>query len=403
MNVKPLINFSTCVFKNYSQIISMPFGFNFAPITSTNKNNQVDKKPGNVMQQVIGKNTSKNVSRWLFAGVIMLMIQILLGGITRLTESGLSITEWNPITGILPPLNTAQWAEEFNKYKQTDQFRFIHADFSLNDFKHIFFWEWLHRAWARLMGLVFLIGFFYFLIKAQFRQNMIIPFIILFLIGIMQGAIGWIMVKSGLLPEKLFVGHIQLATHFMAALLLLCYTLWFALSLSIPKNMLTVSSSLRKMTWIIFSILVLQLIYGAFMAGLHAATAAPTWPQINGQWIPDALNNLSPGWKNFIDNKITIQFIHRGLAYFLLILVFTWGYQAFKLNGTPLFRKTRLLPVLLILTQVILGIATVIFSPYGNNIVWFGVAHQLVAMLFLMAIIFMLYIIRSSSLQVHKA
>lgn len=355
------------------------------------------------MPQILVKNTSKNVSRWLLAGVIMLMIQILLGGITRLTESGLSITEWNPITGIVPPLNTPEWMEEFNKYKHTDQFRFIHADFSLSDFKSIFFWEWLHRAWARLMGLVFLIGFFYFLIKAQFRQNMIIPFIILFLLGVMQGAIGWIMVKSGLVPEKLFVGHIQLAAHLMAALFLLCYTLWFALSVGIPKNMLTVSSSLRKMTWIVFSILILQLIYGAFMAGLHAATAAPTWPRINGQWIPDTINNLSPGWKNFIDNKITIQFIHRAFAYILLIIVFGWGYRAFKLNGTILFRKTRFVPVLLILMQVILGIATVILSPYGNNLVWFGVAHQLVAMLFLITIIFMLYIIRSSRLQVHKA
>ena len=125
---------------------------------------------------------------------------------------------------------------EFDKYKHTDQFRYIHADFSLSDFKSIFFWEWLHRAWARLMGIVFLIGFFYFLIKKQFRADMIIPFIILFLLGMMQGLIGWIMVKSGLIPERLFVGHIQLATHFMAALLLLCYTLWFALSLSIPST-----------------------------------------------------------------------------------------------------------------------------------------------------------------------
>lgn len=355
------------------------------------------------MQQILVKKSSKNVSLWLFAGVIMLMIQILLGGITRLTESGLSITEWNPITGVLPPLNAGEWMEEFNKYKHTDQFRFIHADFSLSDFKSIFFWEWLHRAWARLMALVFLIGFFYFVIKKQFRQNMIIPFIILFLLGIMQGAIGWMMVKSGLVPEKIFVGHIQLATHFMAALLLLCYTLWFALSLSIPKNMLTVSSGLSKITWIVFTILILQLIYGAFMAGLHAATAAPTWPRINGQWVPGSINNLSPGWKNFMDNKIMVQFIHRGFAYILLIVVFIGGYKAFKLNGTILFRKTRFIPVLLILMQVILGIATVILSPYGNNLVWFGVAHQLVAMLFLITIIFMLYIIRSSRLQVHKA
>src|SRR5664279_476819 len=138
------------------------------------------------MQAELQKRYSGNVARWLFAGVIMLMIQILLGGITRLTESGLSITEWKPITGALPPLNESQWMLEFDKYKHTDQFRYIHADFSLNDFKFIFFWEWFHRAWARLMGLVFLVGFFYFLLKKQFRPDMIIPFIILFLLGIMQ-------------------------------------------------------------------------------------------------------------------------------------------------------------------------------------------------------------------------
>lgn len=355
------------------------------------------------MQPIKIKNTSKNVSKWLFAGVLMLMIQILLGGITRLTESGLSITEWDPITGILPPLNNMQWMAEFEKYKHTDQFRYIHADFSLSDFKSIFFWEWLHRAWARLMGIVFLVGFFYFLFRRQFRQSMIIPFIILFLLGVMQGAIGWIMVKSGLVPEKLFVGHIQLATHFMAALFLLCYTLWFALTLSVPKGMMTVSSGLRTMTWVIFAILIVQLIYGAFMAGLHAATVAPTWPQINGQWLPDSMTNLRPWWKNLTSNKIAVQFIHRGVAYILFIAVVAWGLKAFKTPGTGLFRRSRFLPPLLILIQVVLGIVTVILSPYGNNLVWFGVAHQLTAMLFLVTIVFMLYIIRSSRLQVHKA
>ena len=172
------------------------------------------------MQNELKKNASNNVAKWLFAGVIMLMVQILLGGITRLTESGLSITEWKPVTGILPPLNTTQWMTEFDKYKHTDQFRYMNSNFSLSDFKFIFFWEWFHRTWARLMALVFLIGFFYFLIKRQFRKEMILPFIILFLLGIMQGLIGWIMVKSGLVPERMFVGHIELATHFMAALIL---------------------------------------------------------------------------------------------------------------------------------------------------------------------------------------
>ena len=351
------------------------------------------------MQGELQKNSSKYVARWLFAGVIMIMVQILLGGITRLTESGLSITEWKPITGALPPLNPAQWMAEFNKYKHTDQFRYMNSDFTLSNFKAIFFWEWFHRTWARLMGLVFLVGFFYFLIRKQFRQDTVIPFIILFLLGIMQGAIGWIMVESGLVPERMFVGHIQLATHFMAALLLLCYTLWFALSLSVPSKQISINKGLRKTTLIIFFILFIQLIYGAFMAGLHAATAAPTWPMINGQWIPASMNNLSPGWKNLIDNKIAVQFIHRGIAYILLAAMIIWGFRASKMKGSSLFMKTRFIPVVLIIVQVTLGIITLLTSPYGNNLVWFGVAHQLVAIFFLISITFMLYIIRSSPVK----
>ncbi len=345
------------------------------------------------------KNSStKNIARWLFLGVIMLVVQIVLGGITRLTESGLSITEWKPITGILPPLNTSQWMEEFDKYKHTDQFRYLNSNFSLHNFKFIFFWEWFHRTWARLMGLVFLIGFFYFLFKKQFSRDMAFSFIILFLLGMMQGIIGWIMVKSGLIPERLFVGHIQLATHFMAALVLLGYTLWFALSLSVSRYQITINKGLKKITVVIFCVLFFQLIYGAFMAGLHAATAAPTWPQINGQWIPGSMNNLSPAWKNFIDNKITVQFIHRGFAYILFVLVIIWLARALKVKGTKLFCKTRFIPAVLIILQVLLGITTVLTSPYGNNLVWFGVAHQLVAILFLITIIFMLYMVRARAI-----
>jgi cytochrome c oxidase assembly protein subunit 15 len=329
----------------------------------------------------------------------MLVIQIVLGGITRLTESGLSITEWNPITGALPPLNTAQWQIEFDKYKNTDQFRYIHADFSLSDFKFIFFWEWFHRTWARLMGIVFLVGFFYFLIKKQFKKDMIIPFIILFILGMIQGAIGWIMVASGLVPEKLFVDHIKLATHFITALVLLCYTLWFALSISVPSRMKIINEPLRKVTWAILIVLFFQLIYGAFMAGLHAATSAPTWPTINGQWLPDSINRLSPGWKNFLDNRIMVQFIHRGFAYTLLVLVFIWTVYARKFRGSALFSRTKFLPMLLVLLQVLLGIGTVLTSPYGDNLVWFGVAHQFVAIMFLMSIVFMMYILRPAIVE----
>ncbi len=338
---------------------------------------------------------NKNVVRWLYFGVFMLVVQILLGGITRLTESGLSITEWKPITGTLPPLNLTDWQIEFDKYKNTDQFKYIHSDFTLSDFKSIFFWEWFHRTWARLMGLVFLIGFVYFLIKKQLKKEMVIPFVILFVLGIIQGAIGWIMVASGLVPEKMFVGHIQLATHFMAALLLLCYTFWFALKLSVRKKSLVNNGSLRKWTWIIFGLLFFQLIYGAFMAGLHAAVVAPTWPTINGEWIPHLMNELSPSWKNMLDNPITVQFIHRGLAYCILLSVLIWFSKSQKIKSSQLFNTTKKLLIIFVLIQIILGILTVVNSPFGNALVWFGVAHQLVAILFLMTIILILYLIRS--------
>lgn len=347
------------------------------------------------MQHSLDKSFSKPIAIWLLIGVAMIMIQVLLGGITRLTESGLSITEWKPLTGILPPLNIVEWQAEFDKYKNTDQFRYIHADFTLNDFKFIFFWEWFHRLWARLLGIVFLVGFVYFLIRKKFKKEMIIPMIILFLLGALQGLVGWIMVKSGLVPEKMFVGHIQLATHFIAALVLLCYTFWFALSLLIPKEKLVINSSLKKFAITIVCILVIQLIYGAFMSGLKAATAAPTWPDMNGMMVPDQINNLSPWWKNLVENKITIQLIHRSLAYLLTILVFIWTIKARKFNGNDLFNKTKWMPLFFILIQVVLGILTVIRSPFGNNLVWFGLAHQFTAMLFLISMMWMLFLVRS--------
>ena len=346
------------------------------------------------MQYSADSSSSKPIAIWLLIGVAMIMIQVLLGGITRLTESGLSITEWKPLTGTMPPLNTIQWQAEFDKYKTTDQFRYIHADFTLSDFKYIFFWEWLHRLWARLLGVVFLVGFIYFMVKKKFKKEMIIPMVILFLLGALQGIVGWIMVKSGLVPEKLFVGHIELATHFIAALVLLCYTFWFALSLLILQERLVINSSLKRLAIIIICILFIQLIYGAFMSGLKAATAAPTWPDINGMIVPHPINNLSPWWKNLVENKIMVQLIHRSLAYLLTILVFIWTMKGTKIRSNDFFNKTKWMPLFFILLQIVLGILTVIRSPFGNNLIWFGLAHQFTAILFLLTMMWMLYLVR---------
>lgn len=346
-----------------------------------------------------GPAAYKPISIWLYIGVFMLVVQIMLGGVTRLTESGLSITEWNPITGVMPPANAIEWQQEFDKYKTTSQFQYIHADFTINDFKRIFFWEWLHRNWARLMGVVFIAGFVYFLIRRKFTSAMILPLVMLFILGAIQGAIGWIMVKSGLVPERMFVGHFQLAAHFMAALLLLCYTFWFALSLSISKSEWIMHRKLSNTVVFIMWVLFFQLIYGAFMAGLHAAVAAPTWPTINGQWIPAELNTMTPGWKNWFDNKITVQFIHRTLAYLLLALTLVFWIRSLKVHGNRLFRTIRHLPLFFVLLQVALGIGTVVLSPYGNNLVYFGVAHQTVAILFLLSILLVMFIVRK---KVHR-
>ncbi|MBS1511194.1 MAG: COX15/CtaA family protein [Bacteroidetes bacterium] len=337
---------------------------------------------------------NRQVARWLLLGVAMIMIQVLLGGITRLTESGLSITEWKPITGALPPLNNAAWQAEFDRYKVTDQFKYVHQNFSLADFKFIFFWEWFHRLWARMMGLVFIAGFIYFLLTKKFNKTMIAPMVILFILGAMQGAIGWIMVKSGLVPEQYFVGHVELATHFIAALGLLCYTLWFALRLLVPKDKITVNKKAQQLLLIILVILIVQLTYGAFMAGLRAAVTAPTWPDINGKMIPANMNELSPWSVNLVNNPIMVHFIHRGLAYLLFILITTWWFTTNKIRNNTLFKRLRATVMLLVFLQVTLGILTVLNATYNNRLVILGVSHQFVAMLLLVTLVTLLYAVR---------
>lgn len=346
------------------------------------------------MDNSVQQNSQRQIATWLLIGVGMIMIQVLLGGITRLTESGLSITEWKPVTGTLPPLNDVAWQAEFDKYKLTDQFKYVHQDFTLKEFKFIFFWEWFHRIWARLMGLVFIIGFIYFLVKRKFDKGMIKPMIILFILGGVQGFIGWFMVKSGLVPEKYFVGHIELTTHFIAALGLLCYTLWFALSLVVKDDQKIISPSLKNFLLLILAILFIQLGYGGFMAGLRAAISAPTWPDINGQFLPDSYNELAPFSRNLLANPIMIHFIHRGTAYLLVLLIAIWWYKAKPVQSNPLFSRLRTSLVVLVLLQVLLGILTVLNATHPNRLVLLGVSHQAVAMLLLMVIVSLVFVVR---------
>ena len=345
------------------------------------------------MQQ---QKNNRQVATWLLIGVGMIVIQVLIGGITRLTESGLSITEWKPITGALPPLTNADWQLEFDKYRHTDQFKYVHQYFSLKEFKFIFFWEWFHRLWARMMGMVFLIGFLYFIIKKKFNREMVLPMVILFFLGAMQGAIGWFMVKSGLVPEKYFVGHIELTTHFIAALILLSYTFWFALSLLPSFKEKIYHSKTKTLLLTIIALVFIQLIYGGFMAGLKAASTAPTWPSINGTLFPATINELSPWTQNLINNKITIHFIHRGIAYTLFFLAMVFYFQTQSLINHTVFKKLRSLFILLISAQILLGISALLTATSGNVFIITGVAHQFTAMLLVLCLVTLLFVVKKS-------
>lgn len=331
---------------------------------------------------------NKAIVTWLFTGVAMIIVQVLLGGITRLTGSGLSITEWKPILGALPPMNEDAWKAAFEKYKEIAQFQYVNSHFELSDFKWIYFWEWLHRNWARLIGVVFAVPFIYFIVRKKIDKSMINPMIILFLLGGLQGLIGWVMVQSGLNEEDLYVSHIRLAIHFIAALGLLWYTLWFALKLSIPQHQTVSAPSLRKLSGWILAFLTLQLIYGAFMAGIHAALAASTWPTINGMWWPSGMFAQGGFLEDITHNKITIQFIHRGLAYLLTLLIAIWYIKG---RHIPQLVAVRALALLVVLLQVFLGVLTVMNSdvkiPLG-----FALAHQFVGMLLLMVMVWARYV-----------
>ena len=348
--------------------------------------------------------SSKPVAIWLLTGVFLIIVQVLLGGITRLTGSGLSITEWKPIMGALPPMNEQEWISVFEKYKQIAQYKYLNSHFSLADFKFIFFWEWFHRLWARLIGVVFIIPFIIFIIQKRFKKEMIRPLIILFLLGAIQGLVGWIMVQSGLEDsELLYVSHYKLAIHFILALGLLCYTLWFALELLVPLQQFTYNSTLRKMMGWLITLLTLQLIYGAFMAGLKAATTAPTWPDINGVWWPDTIQ--SSGGRQFtgisflFDHPLVIHFIHRNLAYVITVFVLIWTWQAFKEKGPKYFQITKAFPLFIVLLQVVLGVLTVLHAINPGTFLWLAVAHQFTAMILLLSFVWMFYIIRTTRLR----
>ncbi|MGZ3944925.1 MAG: COX15/CtaA family protein [Mucilaginibacter sp.] len=340
----------------------------------------------------------RQVGIWLAAGILMVIIQILLGGITRLTGSGLSITEWKPLMGALPPLSHTEWRCSFEQYQHIAQFKKLNNQFTLADYQGLYFWEWLHREWARLMGVVFIIPFCVFLWQGKFTRSLGWRLAGLFLLGAVQGLAGWVMVQSGLNDTDVTVSHIRLAVHLFLAVLLLVYLFWMFLTLRTDKAPAAASGTLQLLTQLIMLLLGLQFIYGAFMAGTHAALYAPTWPDINGSFILS-----SPGITgNFLHrvayDPFLIQFIHRLLAYLLSGLFLTWFFYIRRLPaGSPLRRRGSY-SILLLILQVSLGIASLLNSS-TPIFIWLAVMHQLNGIVLLLNMVSFFHRIRNQSVQ----
>lgn len=332
---------------------------------------------------------NKPVIIWLLSGCVLLFIMVMVGGITRLTNSGLSMTDWHLVTDTFPPLTEEKWVDAFEEYKKFPEYQKIniHNDFTLSDYKFIYFWEWFHRFIGRIIGIVFIIPFFYFLIKKKLDKETIKKCIILLVMGAFQGFLGWFMVKSGLIDNP-DVSHFRLALHLTFAFITFAYTLWVALDLIYPEKN-EVYKSLKTIAKIAFVALIIQIIYGGFVAGLNAGLVHNHWPLMSdGQFIHDSVFiEQSTLFKNLVEGKSGVQFVHRTFAYVVVALIVFLYYKSRKINLNTI--QNRGLKVLLsfVFLQFILGVFTLLLHVP----LWLGLTHQLMAFLLLTAMTFVLH------------
>ena len=333
------------------------------------------------------KKDNKKVIYWLLLGCALIFIMVVVGGITRLTHSGLSISNYKLISGTLPPMNEVAWQEAFEVYQQYPEYQKINSQFTLEDFKEIYFWEWIHRVIGRFIGIVFLLPFLYFLLKKQLTRSTIKKCILLLCLGGFQGFLGWYMVKSGLIDNP-DVSHYRLAMHLTTAFITFAYTLWVALDLWYPvKN--EIKKGFRNLIRWGLALLLIQIIWGAFVAGLDAGFIHNHWPLMSdGQLIHDTVTiEQTPVWKNFIEGKSGVQFVHRYLAYIVVAIIVLIGFRSRKMSLTLPQKKGIQLLVALVLLQFLLGVFTLLL----NVPVWLGVLHQVVAFFLLAAMTFTLH------------
>jgi len=340
--------------------------------------------------------STRPVAIWLLVCCAMIFAMVVIGGITRLTWSGLSITEWQPVTGIVPPLSAADWQAEFAKYQQTSQYKLLNTGMSLGDFQTIFLWEYVHRLWGRLIGFVYLLPFLYFLVRRQIPRRLAWPLAGIFALGFAQGALGWWMVKSGL-ADRIEVSQYRLTAHLALALVIYAATLWTALGL-LDRRLPSLSAPrggegiwLRRSAELVLVLVGLTIVAGGFVAGLNAGLTYNTFPLMDGRFIPAGYAQLEPFVRNWFENVPAVQFDHRLLAMTTVsVVVVLWlaGWRVALPRPARLALHTLLAMAVL---QVSLGISTLLLVVP----IPLAAAHQAGAVLLLTAAIVLRHRLRT--------
>jgi cytochrome c oxidase assembly protein subunit 15 len=317
------------------------------------------------------------IALWLLAVAGLVFLMVVVGGITRLTESGLSIVRWEPVSGIIPPIGEAAWEAEFAAYRQSPQYQLINSGMSLEDFKNIYFWEYVHRLLGRIIGLAFAVPLAWFAWKRAIPRGYSWKLVLLLVLGGLQGAIGWWMVASGLV-DRPDVSHIRLAVHLLLALAIFGLTLWLALDLlALAREAKARPARMPTAAIWLLSLLFLQFLFGAYVAGLDAGYAFASWPKMGDDWFPADAPMLEPFLRNFADNPILVQFIHRWLAFAVAAAALVVARSAWRAGHGP--AAAALIGAVTV--QILLGI----FTLLSGVELWIAASHQGMAVLLLAA------------------
>ncbi len=343
------------------------------------------------------ENKNKVLAYWWILGVGMLLGQILLGGITRLTGSGLSITEWKAILGFLPPMNEQDWNLAFSKYQQFGQYKLLNTTMTLSEFKSIYFWEWFHRLWARILGFAAIIPLLFFMYKKIVNRQDILKIIVAIVLGAVAGTVGWIMVQSGLKQNTVLVNPVNLTSHILVATIIVGYVLRTALEYLYPKQHTAYDTSSRKYFLVLMILVFFQIGLGALVAGSKAALVCTTFPLMNGHYYPVEMN-FSNGDVYEFSTKLLFQFLHRNMAYLIFFYVLFVFFRTKKVAAQFQFHRTRWFLLIMVCIQVLLGILTLLYSQ-GKVPVVLGVLHQLGAFLLLIFSIEGHYFIKYRALE----